>query len=513
MAELKRKISTWSLLLLIVNGTIGSAWLFAAYFSAQIAGNGAFVSWLIGGLMTIAIALCFAECSVKIPLAGGTTEVARATHGESMAFLVSWIAWVSSITVPAIEVEAVLQYASNYFPALINTMNGRHVLSGVGIFSAVVLMALLVIINYYGIKSVVRSNILILIFKVGVIFLAIFAIAATQFNHANFLVPNSTNAADSWKNILSALASGGIIFAFVGFKHGVELAGEAETPKKALPFAIVGSVVACLIIYIGLQISFIGALSPESLLQGWKNLSFTGDTGPFAGIAASLGLMWLVKLLMADAVVSPLGAGSVYVSSTARISYAMAMNNYFPAFLSKLNRFGIPGYAILFNSLIGCLLFLPFPNWQKMVGFLTSIMVVSYSMGPVAAMSLKRSESYRSGGFIPFPQVFTTLAFYFCNLCVYWSGWDTVSKLGIALAAGVIFFIIFKRFFHRSRIQDLGSCYWFFCYILGLSLISYLGSFGGKNFIGFGYDFLVLALFSLIIFIWAIRSNIFTAKV
>jgi len=278
--NMKRKISTFSLLLLIINGTIGSAWLFAPYFSAQIAGTGAFAAWIIGGLMTIAIALCFAECSVKIPLAGGTPEVARATHGEFMAFSVSWIAWLSSITVPAIEVQAVLQYGANYFPRLVEGANGSQVLSPLGIFTAIILMILLVIVNYYGIKSVIRSNILILIFKLGVIILAIFAIAATRFNHANFLTPNSDNALDAWKNILSALASGGVIFAFVGFKHGVELAGEAETPKKNLPIAIVGSVIACLLIYVGLQTSLIGALSSESLAQGWKHLSFV-EAGQF----------------------------------------------------------------------------------------------------------------------------------------------------------------------------------------------------------------------------------------
>ena len=455
--NMKRKISTISLLLLIINGTIGSAWLFAPYFSAQIAGTGAFISWLIGGFMTIAIALCFAECSVKIPLAGGTTEVARATHGEFMAFSVSWIAWVSSITVPAIEVQAVLQYAANYFPQLVEGANGAKILSPLGIFTAIILMVMLVIVNYYGIKSVIRSNALILVFKLGVILLAIFAIMATHFNHDNFLVANSDNALGAWKNILTALASGGVIFAFVGFKHGVELAGEAETPKRTLPFAIVGSVIACLLIYIGLQTSLIGALSTESLAQGWKNLSFSGDTGPFAGIAAGLGMFWLVKLLMADAVVSPLGAGSVYVSSTSRITYAMSINHYFPAFLAKLNRFNIPGFAILFNSFIGCLLFLPFPNWQKMVGFLTSIMVVSYTMGPIAAMSLKRSATYRNGGFIPWPAVFTTLAFYFCNLCVYWSGWDTVSKLSLAVLAGLIYFFIFHFLIHPAFIWQCTS--------------------------------------------------------
>src|SRR5690606_3772572 len=117
----------------------------------------------------------------------------------------------------------------------------------------------------------------------------------------------------------TAVATGGVAFAFTGFKHGVELAGEAKRSAVAIPLAIVGSVVCCLLLYLGLQIAFIGALHPETLTTGWANLSFVGDVGPFAGLAAGLGLIWLLKLLYIDATVSPTGAGLIYVTSTARI--------------------------------------------------------------------------------------------------------------------------------------------------------------------------------------------------
>lgn len=505
---MNRRITLAGLLLIIINGTIGSAWLFAPFYAAKIAGSGALLAWILGGFMTILIAFTFAETSGQIPMVGGTTEVARYTHGELTAFIVSWIAWISNITIPAIEVQAVLQYAANYLPFLIvKSQSGADVLSFVGICCAVVLMFGLVFLNTHAIKTVLRSNIIILFFKVVVIFLTIFVIMTTVFHTSNFAATGDSHLG-FWKSILTALATGGVAFAFVGFKHGVELSGETIHPKKSVPLAIVGSVVICLLLYLGLQIVFIGAISPVDIATGWQHLSFTGDLGPFAGIAGGLGLFWLVKLLMADAVVSPLGAGSVYVSSTARLTYAMSSNGYFPRLFSKLNVGDVPVAAILFNTIVGCLLFLPLPNWQTMVQFLTSIMVISYAMGPVALMSLRQIKKEGNSGFkLPFAKLLAPLAFYFCNLISYWTGWDTVSKTIIVLFIGVVILLFAKRKDYSSTITSIKSALWLVPYFIGLTLISYLGAFGGKNIIPFGWDFTVLAAFSFIIFHFAVKGS------
>ena len=265
---MNRKITFAGLLLIIVNGTIGSAWLFAPYYAAKIAGSGALIAWILGGLMTMLIAFTFAETSARIPMTGGTTEVAKYTHGELTAFIISWVAWISSITIPAIEVQAVLQYASNYFPLLmVKTKTGASVLSLLGMVCAVLLLFCLTFINMRTMKTVLHSNLLILSFKVSVIFLAIFSIMHVVF-HADNFERIAFSDAESWKTILTALATGGVAFAFVGFKHGVELSGEAIHPSQSVPAAIIGSVFICLCLYLGLQIVFIGSIAPHAITAG-----------------------------------------------------------------------------------------------------------------------------------------------------------------------------------------------------------------------------------------------------
>ncbi|WP_267256371.1 amino acid permease [Coxiella endosymbiont of Ornithodoros maritimus] len=120
-------------------------------------------------------------------------------------------------------------------------------------------------------------------------------------------------APSGWHGIVSALSMGGIAFAFTGFRHGVELAAETKNPRQAIPLAIIGSIVFCLLLYLLLQLAFIGAFHSPSLSKGWSQLAYQGDVGPFSGIAALLGLGWLSCIIYANTVISLLGGALVYV--------------------------------------------------------------------------------------------------------------------------------------------------------------------------------------------------------
>lgn len=507
---LNRRFTPMSLLMLSINGMVGSAWLFAPLYAAKIAGPGAIIAWLIGGIATMIVALTFAELSVLFPVAGGTAQIPQLSHGTTTSFIVSWVAWLAALTMAPIEVQAILQYASTYFTSLTYMHNGIPELTGIGLIWATILMLAFCVINIVSYKGLVRFNFALFWFKFLVIILVIFALIKTSFNPSNFvgLGVGSVSLA-GWQAILTAVASGGVAFAFTGFKHGVELAGETKRLAIAIPLAIVGSVVGCLILYIGLQIAFIGALNPTSIANGWEHLSFVGDVGPFAGLAAGLGLAWLVKILYVDAVISPSGAGLIYVTSTARILYAMSQIGYVPAWLSKLNEQNFPVAAILVNFVIGMFLFLPLPGWQAMVSFLVSGMVISYAMGPIALLCMRLELPNEVRRFrLPAAHVICLLAFYFCNLLSYWCGWDTIYKLAIAMLIGGVFFAV-AALRGKIRVPSLGikSAIWTIPYLGGLVLISYLGSFGGKNVIPFGWDFLVIAIFSTVILYLAVKNR------
>src|SRR3990167_1000418 len=241
--SLLRRFSPFHMLFLSINGIIGSAWLFAPLYAAKIAGPAALISWLLGGAITIIIAFTFAELSSLLPIAGGTTRFAELTHGATTGFIISWASWLSCVTMPPIEVQAVLQYLSTYLPSLM-TLSADHapVLSAWGLFWAVLLMLGLTLLNIVSFKGFIRANFFIFSFKVLVIVLTIIMLISVRFHPENFTLLHVDARALNWEAILSAVATGGIAFAFTGFKHGVELAGEMTKPPIAIPLAIVGSV-------------------------------------------------------------------------------------------------------------------------------------------------------------------------------------------------------------------------------------------------------------------------------
>lgn len=507
---LNRRFTPINLLMLSINGMVGSAWLFAPLYAAKIAGSAAIIAWLIGGMATAIIALTFAELSVLFPVAGGTAQIPKLSHGAFTSFILSWVAWLSALTMAPIEVQAILQYASTYFSSLMNIKNGIPVLTTIGMIWATLLMLAFCMINIISYKGLVRSNFVLFVFKVLVIVLTVIVFIQTSFHPENFAgLSEATFSMSGWHAILTAVATGGVAFAFTGFKHGVELAGETKKLAVAIPLAIVGSVICCLVLYLGLQVAFIGALSPDILKHGWQQLSFVGDVGPFAGLAAGLGLIWLMKLLYIDAAVSPAGAGLIYVTSTARILYAMGEIGYVPRWLTYLNKQKFPVAAILVNFVLGMFLFLPLPGWQAMVSFLVSGMVISYAMGPVALLCMRLELPNEKRDFrLPAATFICSLAFYFCNLLSYWTGWDTIYKLAIAMTIGILFFT-FAVLQGRLTFTSLGlkSAIWILPYLSGLVLISYLGAFGGKNVITFGWDFLVIGLFSMAILYMAVKNR------
>ena len=507
--RLQRSISTVGLLLTSVGCMVGSGWLFGAYYAAQIAGPSSVLSWLLGGVMVAFIALTFSEISSMLPVAGGIARYSHFSHGSLVSFCMSWLAWLSCVAVAPTEVQAILQYSSGYFPGLVIKQQGVHVLTMSGFAIASVLMLLISLLNIMGIKLLTCFNALITWGKLLIPLVVVIVIMYHHFSVTNFTAHGF--ASGGLHGILWALPTAGIVFSFLGFREATSLAGEAKSPGVAVPIAVLGSVFICSLLYVFLQIGFIGAVSPQALAEGWAHLNYAGDSGPFAGIAASLGLGFLVLLIYADALVSPFGTAVIYTTTTARLNYAMSFNRYTPAFMLQLNQRGVPVLAVVVNCLLGLFMFLPFPTWQALVGFQSIAIVLAYAVGPVTLLCLRHQlPKLRRPFVLPASKTLCVITFYFCNLIAYWTGWETIWRLMFAIMFGGILFAI-QRSCDKKMVLPLQwrSALWLLPYFTTLTLISYLGNFGsGKAVIPFGWDFLVIFVFSLCFIYIAFRSRL-----
>lgn len=508
--KFKRAIGPISLLFAGISSVIGSGWLFGPLFAAQIAGPAAVVSWILGGVLMMIIALTFAELGSAFPVAGGMIQYAQKSHGPLISFMIGWMVWISSLAVAPVETIGLLQYAANYIPGLMTEEKGVHLLTNLGIFAAAIVMFFMCILNYFGAQFFSRSNSVISAIKLIVPIATIVILFIYNFKTSNFSVQNEGFAPYGWHGIVAALPLGGVIYSFIGSNTVLQLAGETKNPQRSIPIALIGSMLFCVILYTLLQIVFIGGLDPSAFSEGWKKLHFVGDSGPFTGILMTMGFAWFVLVIYADALISPFGTGFVFTASTGRVGYGLSEIGFLPAAIKKLTLRGVPLRSIVLNYCIGLLLFLPFPGWQKLVSFVISCFIVSYIIGPISLVALRKSKPDTHRPFLlPYAQLISLIAFYICNLLIFWTGWQTFSKMMIALTVGFLFYAYYcYREKNNIWMKQWKTSWWILPYFIILSGISYLGTFGeGRGLITFGYDFLVIALLTIVVFYFASKSS------
>lgn len=502
--NLKRRLGLFELLALSVGAIIGSAWLFTPLFAAQAAGPAAILSWLISGGMALLLALVYAELGAAFPVAGGLARFSYFSHGNLAGLVAGMACWLGYVAIAPIEVQAMVRYLSDDMPWL---LGGASSLSLSGFLLSAFLLLIMSGINLLGVQWLGESNKYITIWKI-IIPISIPLCLLWYGNHPGNFTDHGGFMPNGWSGVFAAVSTGGTMFAMLGFRAAIEMAGEAKNPQRDLPLALVGSVLITLGIYILIQIGFLGALPAESLTHGWSGLVNHVEAGPFVALAGAAGLVWLVRLIYIDSIVSPAGCGLVFCGASARLSYAMAENGQLPAVFRKLSPQGVPIFAVAVNFLVGLIFFAPSQTWQTIVSFISSIQILSLAFGPPALLALRRSAAEAERPFrLPAAGIICPVAFALANIIVYWCGWETNRfSLGLLAAFGAIF-VLAKRVTAPHEPLDLSGLSWLLPYGVGLAVISYLGNFGsGLALIPPGWDAAVVGIFSLGIFMLSLRS-------
>ncbi|MEU9078962.1 APC family permease [Kitasatospora sp. NPDC004745] len=506
---LKREVGVIGLLWASVGAIIGSGWLFGAQKAAVAAGPAALVSWGVGALAIILLALVHAELGGLFPVAGGTARYPHYAFGGFAGMSFGWFTWLQAATIAPIEVQAMINYAQHWSWAD-GLLNENLTLTGTGFVVAAALMGLFVAINFLGVRLLAHTNSVATVWKVAIPVLTIFALGFTEFHGSNFSVHGF--APEGAKGVLAAISTSGVIFALLGFEQAIQWAGESRNPRRDIPRAVLGSVVIGTIVYVMLQVVFIGALPPETFAGGWGTLTYPGISGPFAGLSTLIGLGWLATLLFIDAIISPAGTGLVYITSSSRVTYGLSRNGYAPQALQYTDKRSVPWLGLIIAWVAGVICFLPFPSWQRLVGFITSAVVLMYAGAPLAFGVLrKRLPSMERSYHLPGGTIISPLAFVVASLVIYWSGWDTLWRLGLAIVIGYALLGGYSVYAARTGVpnaprMDFRAGQWLPVYLVGMGLISWQGTFGegARGNLPLWWDILVVVVFSLVIYYWAL---------
>jgi amino acid transporter len=506
---MRRNVGFSGLMFISLGSVIGSGWLLGAVYAAQSAGGGASIlAWILGGAIMALLALVHSELGAAYPVAGGTARYPRIAFGGITGFTAGWVAWLQSVTLAPIEVEASLGYLNGRVPGP-SMVADNGALTGFGLIIAAVLMALFTLINILGVRWLSESNRITVIWKTAIPLITIVVLIIVTFHGSNFTAKGGF-APFGAHGIFAALPLG-VAFALQGFEQASQIGGEARNPQRDLPRAILGAMIIGTVVYIGLEVAFVGSLNPADLVHGWANVFSNGDQklGPWASLATALGITWLAVVLYIDAFISPAGTGLVYVGTSSRLSYALGHSGYVPRAVTKLSKQGVPWVSILLSFVVGLICFLPFPSWHSLVGLVTDATFFMYAFAPITLTALRRRDPERKRPYrLPWPSVLSPLSFVAANEVIYWAGFDVVWKLEVGILIGyVVLFAFYARSGTKKPALDLRQLLWILPWFAVLLVISYLGQYGdsAQKVIPDWYDLLTIAVMALVVFYVAVQ--------
>lgn len=503
--KFKRQLTLSDLTFIGFGSMFGSGWLFASSHVASIAGPAGILSWVIGGFAILLLGLVFSELGASLPRAGAVVRFPVYSHGPIMGYLIGFITLIANSSLVAIEVEAARQYTASWIPFL--TQKGSTLPTVAGWLFQFILLVLFFVLNYWSVKIFARSNTIITLFKFVVPLLTI-VVLLSQIKLHNFTVEGF--APFGLSGIQSAISVGGIIFAYLGLTPIVSVASEARNPQKTIPIALILSAVLATIVYLFLQIAFIGGIPTNILSSGWTDISNKFSL-PFRDIAISLGFAWLTFFIITDAIISPTGTGNIFMSASSRVVYGWAKSGTLFKIFTKIDKkSGVPRPALWLSFILSIFWTLPFPSWEALVGVVSAALILSYAIAPVSAASFRRNApDLPRPFFLKGMSVIGPLSFIIASLIVYWSGWSNLSWLLGSQIAMFVIYLLFRKAVPTDKVtiqQQVKSSLWLIFYYAAIMAASYFSIFGGIGILQQPWDFLTVALISLVAYYWGTHT-------
>ena len=412
--SLRRELGKWDLTAIGVNQVIGGAVFLVPATLALHLGSWSWVGVGLVGLLSMAVALNFAEAASRFDSTGGPYLYSRAGFGRFVGFEVGWMAWFTRVTSWASVVNGLVSALGFYWPG-IRTGTPRTAL-----MSAVVLA--IMALNIRGIR---QSSLAVNILTIGKLTpLLIFIIVGLPQISFTAIQLGAFPTLEQ----LSAAALP-LIFAFGGYEVVPVPAGEARDPRKAVPFAMIATIVIVAILMTVAQIVALGTLPDLA----------HADT-PLADASLLLMGAWGALMMTIGTSISMAGNNVGAALSGSRSLFALAEQQDVPGIFARIHpTFRTPDVAIVFTCLSTLALALS-GTFASLAAVSAVARLVIYSGTCASVLALRRQG--RAPFTIPGGPIVPGLALAVC-LTILWGATSAQLQAGgQALLAGAVLFLI-----------------------------------------------------------------------
>ncbi|WP_125760783.1 APC family permease [Companilactobacillus hulinensis] len=510
-----KKLNLFSTVMFGLSAIIGSGWMFGSSQAAKIAGPAAIIAWILGAVLVAMIAMVYVEIGTMFPEDGAMSRFTMYTHGSFLGHIASWANWLSLLAILPIEAVASTQYMSTWpwkWAQWTHGFMSHGELSAQGLMMATLLIFVFTLINYWSVTIMAKFNNLISVFKLVVPLVTMVVLLTAHFDMSNMGTTVSEFMPNGTSSIFIAIGSAGIIYSYVAFQTVINLGNDIHKPAVNIRRGIILSLLISAIIYISLQVVFVVSLPKSVINGGWSNISFNS---PFADLAILLNVYWLSTLIYFTAFISPVGSGIAFSASASKSLSSMPKNKHLPKFLSNSNnKYNTPRVALMVDFIVSFLLIMMFKNWALLSRVVAASTLISLLTGPVVAGSLRKmGPDFKRPTKIRGMKWLAPVVFDLISLAIYWSMFPTTVQVIVIIIVGLPIYLIYdyKRGFREFK-QKIYASLWMIVHLVGLSVISWLGSsdFGGLNMIKYPMDFLVIIIFSTIVYFWAVNSSYYS---
>jgi APA family basic amino acid/polyamine antiporter len=435
---LTKVLGPLDLVMMGIGAIVGTGIFVLTGTGAVTAGPAISLSFVVAAIACCFAALCYTEFASTVPVAGSIYTYTYATLGELAAWMIGW----DLLLEYGLACSAVAVGWSGYFQSLIGgfgiqlptvltaapgAIPGVHTLFNL---PALVIMLVLTALLAWGVRESARVNNVMVIIKISVVLLFIF-VGARHVTPANWhpYMPFGVHG------MLSAAAL--VFFAFIGFDAVTAAAEEVKRPKRDLPIGIIGSLVACALLYVIVSAIMTGIVPYQK---------FLGIDHPVSLALQYAGENWVAGFVDLGAILGMTTVILVMAFGQTRILFAMSRDGLLPKRLSTVHpRFHTPFFATWLVGIVFGLIAAAFP-----LNVLTELInigtLAAFSLVSIAVVILRKKRPDLPRAFrCPGVPVVPALAVIFCVTLMAYLSLTTWIAFGIWLAIGLVIYFAYAR--------------------------------------------------------------------
>lgn len=441
-AVLHRALGTGGAAAFVVSSMVGTGIFTVPAFVRTATGSslGALSVWIVGALLALAGAFCYAELATRMPKAGGEYQYLTHVFGRMWGFVSGWISFFAGFAAPtAASALGAVAYSKVLFPGWDpNTplLTGWEITQGSAIAAVVTLV--MAIVHSLGVRPTGHLQTTLAATTIGSIVL--------------FVLVGFASGNGDWQGV-TQVTSGGqdigmwwvaliqVSFAYTGWNAAAYLAGEVKDPRRTLPRALIGGTLVVVLLYLALNLLFFYALPA----QAWKAEIAVGQITAehlFGPIGA--------KILSVIVTVIILGSISAWTASGPRVYFAMACDGVAPAFFRRLGRHGAPLVGTMLQAVAAAIMALS-GAFDRLLTYVGSSLLLFSGLTIVAVYFARRNNITHASDYFRVPGYPLTPAIFILMVIVSWSQalWREPKPTGAALltiVAGIGLYYIARAF-------------------------------------------------------------------